>query len=206
MQGIAAGGAVAEVGTQRSGERAGVRHAVHPRQFRSNEAANVFWLHLADGDGAAGEPAQQQPSHDRQSPCTRSDSQAAGVAHVHVVAVQFLRNGAAGPGQFQDDLLFTQQRQQVRKAGPQVAVGAQCGGMAVASRQVRIEELLDKGLVDLVGSQPTPCHPMGKVGQCAQVRRHGTSGVPATFQQRLECIDVRRQRAIKQPGLGHRVQ
>ena len=58
--------------------------------------------------------------------------------------MQFLRDGAAGPGRLQDDLLFAQQRQQVRKAGSQVAMTAQSRGMAVALRQMRIQELLDE--------------------------------------------------------------
>jgi hypothetical protein len=67
---------------------------------------------------------------------------------------------------------------------------AQRRRVAVAARQVRVQKLLDEGLVDLIGRQPTPRHTVGEVGQGAQGLVDTAFGASATSQQRLERIDV----------------
>lgn len=99
---------------------------------------------------------------------------------MHVVAAQFLCNGPAGPRELQDNVLLAKRRQQVRQVGPQVTMRAQRRRVAVAARQVRVQELLDEGLIDLIGRQPTPRHPVGEVGQA----RRPLSILPSAYRPR----------------------
>ena len=69
--------------------------------------------------------------------------------------------------------------------------------MTVAAWQMRIQELLDEGFIDLLCGQPTPCHPVGEVRPSAQGLLNAAISVAPTFQLRLERINVGQQRAIK---------
>ena len=122
-----------------------MRPAADQRELGCDEAANVFRLQLADGDGLARELALQQTTYEYQPILARAYRQAAGVAHVDVVTVQFFCNGTAGAWQFHDDMLFPQQGEQVSETGAQAAACTQSRGMAVAARQMRIQKLLDEG-------------------------------------------------------------
>ena len=92
------------------------------------------------------------------------------------------------------------------KHGTEVAARAQRRGVAVAARQVVIEELIDEVVVELLDSQATARHPMGEVRQRAQVPLDAAFGIPASLQQRQVRVEDRRQRAIEQPGSGQGMQ
>ena len=167
-----------------------MRPAADPRELGCDEAANVFRLQLADGDGLARELALQQTTYEYQPILARAYRQAAGVAHVDVVTVQFFCNGTAGAWQFHDDMLFPQQGEQVSETGAQAAACTQSRGMAVAARQMRIQKLLDEGFVDLFGRYLALRHPVGKVRPGTKGSLRAAFGVPAALQQCLERPDV----------------
>lgn len=77
------------------------------------------------------------------------------------------------------------------KPGTEAAARAQRRGVAVAARQVVVEELIDEVFVELLGSQVTARHPMGEVRQRAQVLLDAAFGVPASLQQRQLGAEVR---------------
>jgi hypothetical protein len=62
--------------------------------------------------------------------------------------------------------------------------------MAVAARQMGIQELLDDGLVDLISRQLALRHPVGKMRPGTQGLLRTAFGVPTALQQCLECLDV----------------
>ena len=133
-------------------------------------------------------------------------NKAACVTHVRVVAAQLLGNGAGGRRPFRDDALLPKHRQQMSKAGTEVTVRAQRSGVAVAARQMVVEELIDEVFVELLGRQAAERHPMREVRQGAQVLLNAALGVAASLQQRHVGVQVRRQRAIEQPGSRQGVQ
>ena len=71
----------------------------------SDEAAQVFGLQFADGERLARELPQQELAHDAQAPLARAGRKAPCVAHVRVIAAQFLGNGAGRRWTFRDDAL-----------------------------------------------------------------------------------------------------
>jgi hypothetical protein len=78
------------------------------------------------------------------------------------------------------------------KPGTEIAARAQRRGVAVAARQVVVEELTDEVFVELLDSQATARHPVGEMRQRAQVLLDAAFGVPASLQQRQVRVEVRR--------------
>lgn len=86
----------------------------------------------------------------------------------------------AGTGQFRNDMLLTQHGQQVPEAGLQIVVRTQCRRMAITSGQLRVQELLDQRLIDLIGVMANGCSEMIEsmvISSCV--------GSPALCQRRL---------------------
>ena len=82
-----------------------MRPVADPRELGCDEAANVFRLQLADGDGIW-QLALQQTTYEYQSILAPRLSQAYRVAFgdLFVLMVQFFCNWPLGPAQFHDDM------------------------------------------------------------------------------------------------------
>ena len=87
----------------------------------------------------------------RKAPC---------VAQVRGTAAQFLGNGAGRRWRLGDDALQPLDGQLMSKPGTEIVARAQRRGLAVAARQVVVEEWIDGVFVELLDSQATARHPV----------------------------------------------
>jgi len=169
MHSVTARRAVAEVGSQRRGHRAGVGGGATVFELAGDELAHVGGLHLRDHHGSVSEPLQQQALHDANTRTTCLVCEPSYAAHVFVEATQFLGDGAGCHHGLDDDTLLAQYLQEVAARGAEVTVNPCNRSRAVAARQVVGEESADGHVIDVLDSETTQVHPPREVRDANKV-------------------------------------
>lgn len=144
---VAAGCSAAQVRPQCRGKRGGVGSGAPNFELLSDELTHLGRLQMCDHDGPVGEPVQQQAFYDAQATTTRALRQTSNIAHVLVIATEFLSDGANRRRCFGNHPLFAKHVAQVSARGTDVTVSAHHRARAVAAWQMPYEEPLDSALI-----------------------------------------------------------
>ena len=131
---VAAGGAIAQVRTQRGCDRDGVAGGAQRLQLIDDELAYILGQQRTHGDGLPGKLGQQQPLDDTQATAPGSGGQASGAAHVRVVAAQLVSDRARRRRCTGNDAFGSQDLQHRHQRSMQFHRRAQCTTQAVAAR------------------------------------------------------------------------